>query len=395
MTSTFAMRTALRPLLTTWLSAFTVVVSAHISAAPAHPALNDGKTVNATVAPASAVVPNESHHGGISVSPTGWPVALSGVDRPLLSLTKPSGDPWGVPSSPLEGDWEHDGAFRLQCNWTHMSFDDPIAFPGMPGAAHHHTFFGNSAVDAFTTPGNIRSKGSASCRGGTINLSGYWVPSMIDTATGNPLAPQGLIIYYKTGAWTYMNNGSLIQPLPKGLRMIAGNSTAFNATSALGGFHCMTSDGNSTLRAGTAGKAIPTCTAGETLRATIDFPQCWDGVNLDSADHKSHMARPKPVSSNNPKTQARCPDSHPVVLPLITFHVDFLVPLGANTSKWRLASDMYGTTTPGGYSMHGDWMNGWDPAISDLWGAKCMQERRDCGSANLGDGRVTQEFQGN
>jgi hypothetical protein len=71
-----------------------------------------------------------------------------------------------------------------------MSYDDPIVYPGAPGMAHHHTFFGNTAVDAFTTPENIRSKGNASCRGGTINLSGYWVLSMIDTATHKPLAPR-------------------------------------------------------------------------------------------------------------------------------------------------------------------------------------------------------------
>ncbi len=157
----------------------------------------------------------------------------------------------------------------------------------------------------------------------------------------------------------------------------------------------MSSDGNSTPRDGTEGNSIPSCVGGETLRAVIEFPQCWDGVNLDSPDHKSHMARPKQLFVDNPQTQYRCPSKHPVVLPLITFHVDFLVPMGTNTSKWRLSSDTYGDSRPGGYSMHGDWMNGWDPAISDLWGVKCMQERRDCGSANLGDGRVTQEFDGN
>ena len=50
---------------------------------------------------------------------------------------------------------------------------------------------------------------------------------------------------------------------------------------------------------------------------------------------------------------------------------------------------------PGGYSLHGDWMNGWDPAVSDLWGTTCIRDRRNCGAANLGDGRVTLEFQGN
>ena len=35
-----------------------------------------------------------------------------------------------------------------------------------------------------------------------------------------------------------------------------------------------------------------TCTGG--LRAEVTFPSCWDGLNLDSADHKSHMAYPGP-----------------------------------------------------------------------------------------------------
>jgi len=45
--------------------------------------------------------------------------------------------------------------------------------------------------------------------------------------------------------------------------------------------------------------------------------------------------------------------------------------------------------------MHADWMNGWEPEIAQLWGVKCMQDRRDCGSFNLGDGRTGNGFQGN
>jgi hypothetical protein len=36
--------------------------------------------------------------------------------------------------------------------------------------------------------------------------------------------------------------------------------------------------------------AIPTCPAGSYLSAKIIFPGCGDGMNLDSADHRSHMA---------------------------------------------------------------------------------------------------------
>ena len=132
-------------------------------------------------------------HGGIAVDTTSQPVPQPGVSSVMLTA------PGAIPPAPAPGDWEADGAFRLLCNWSKMSYDDPIVYPGQPGAAHHHTFFGNTAIDANTTSENIRSKGNASCRGGTINLSGYWTPSMIDTATGKPIAPKVLLIYYKTG----------------------------------------------------------------------------------------------------------------------------------------------------------------------------------------------------
>jgi hypothetical protein len=298
-----------------------------------------------------------------------------------------------IPPLPDPGDWEHDGAFRLLCNWSKMSNDDPIVYPGQSGKAHHHTFFGNTGIDAFTTPENIRSKGNAGCRGGTINLSGYWVPSMVDTATGNPLAPISLLIYYKTGLWTYMNDNSVIQPVPKGLKMITGNSTG--SAPGIGTFQCFIPQTGQT-RTGTESPSIPTtCLPGDYVRSRIAFPQCWDGVNLDSPDHKSHMATPEQFWTGDPNRQYRCPLSHPVVLPLITFVVDYYVPAGADTRAWRLSSDVYDTSKPGGYSLHADWMNGWDPTISDLWGVKCLRERRNCGAANLGDGRVTAEFQGN
>jgi len=288
-----------------------------------------------------------------------------------------------------------EGAFRLLCNWTKMSYDDPIVYPGQPGLAHHHTFFGNTAIDAYTTPDNIRAKGNASCRGGAINLSGYWVPSVIDTATNKPLVPKYLIVYYKTGYWPFMGDGSQMQPMPHGLRMITGDSTAEGQGE--GWFACMLTmpDGGLTNRSGSGGSEIPTnCAPTDIVRARISFQQCWDGVNLDSPDHKSHMATPVAYNSPDSSRPFRCPVTHPVVLPLVTFTVDYDIPAGSSSANFRLSSDT-DRSKPAGRSMHGDWMNGWDTAISNLWGIKCMRERRDCGSANLGDGRVTVEFQGN
>jgi len=304
--------------------------------------------------------------------------------------------PVAIPPAPAPSDWEREGAFRLLCNWSKMAFDDPIVYPGQPGQSHHHTFFGNTAISASTTAENIRLTGNATCRGGTINLSGYWVPSMIDTATGTPLAPTALIVYYKTGLWQYMPDGSLLQPLPYGLRMVAGDA-AMQRSGNVGGFYCYNNPSSVVKTApGYDGQTIPTfCAPGDEVRMTVPFPQCWDGVNLDSPNHKSHMAYPEQKWFGDPYRQWHCPAGFPVVLPAITFIVVYAVPPGADLSKWRLASDSSDPALPGGYTRHGDWFNGWDPAISNLWAIECLRARRDCGSANLGDGRITLEFDGN
>ncbi len=118
--------------------------------------------------------------------------------------------------------------------------------------------------------------------------------------------------------------------------------------------------------------------AGSTLEFVLQFPQCWDGRNLDSSNHKSHMAYP---------SDGRCPSSHPVALTDIAYHVRYPVPDDTATTYWRLSSDMYGTDKPGGFSLHGDWFNGWDNAIQTTWSQRCNAASLDCGTALIGDGR--------
>lgn len=45
--------------------------------------------------------------------------------------------------------------------------------------------------------------------------------------------------------------------------------------------------------------------------------RCWDGVNLDSTDHKSHVAYP----SGSFETGGACPSTHPVKLPQVMYEV--------------------------------------------------------------------------
>lgn len=90
------------------------------------------------------------------------------------------------------------------------------------------------------------------------------------------------------------------------------------------------------------------------MRAQVFFPSCWDGKNLDSADHKSHMAYP--IENYN---SGNCPDTHPVHL--VSIFYEMFIPVdqysydGAGT--WVFANG-----DPTGRGFHGDFQNGWTDA---------------------------------
>jgi hypothetical protein len=263
------------------------------------------------------------------------------------------------------------GAFRTVCAFSHMAFDDPLVFPGQPGKSHLHVFFGNTQTDAYSSAESIAGSGGSTCRGGIVNRSAYWVPATIDVRTGTPVKPAGSNMYYKNG---YNGIGpAQVKPFPKGLRIIAGDPTN-SSTKGPYRFVCQGRGADTK-----AHREIPECPVGSQLNQMVFFPQCWDGRNLDSRDHKSHMAYP---------VKRRCPDSHPVAIPEITFNILYDVTEPGISRHWRLASDMYGDDIPGGRSMHGDWFDGWKPEIRDAWVKGCNQAGRDCHSHLLGDGRA-------
>lgn len=283
----------------------------------------------------------------------------------------PAGDP-GISARAIRATDERSadsdgvGAFRTVCVFSHMNFDDPIVAPGRPNSAHLHVYFGNTLTDANSTAQSLLAQGNSTCRGGIVNRTAYWVPALID-ASGTPLRPGDANIYYKTGY-----NGidpQTVQPFPAGLRMIAGDARASGPQESAW-WGC---DKRYIGRAPT----ITRCGRDDRIVMTVVFPQCWDGVHLDSPDHKSHMAYP---------ALGRCPSTHPVSVPEITFNIPYEVP-ATGVAGLRLASDMYDPGLPGGYSAHADWFDAWDPAVMAAWVRSCDQDARDCHSHLVGDGR--------
>ncbi len=281
---------------------------------------------------------------------------------------------------PIMGDFDippvgdGNGQFRIDCGVSHMNNDDPLVYPNQQGAAHHHTFFGNTSINFKSNLATLSTTGNSTCRGGIANRSAYWVPSMIDSATSTPLKPYSSLWYYKTG---YAIPKEKITPPPKGLRIVTGNMKAnSSATSRNISFTCF-KEGNASPAATTY---IPACPQTWTIVTHVGFPQCWDGKNLDSPDHISHMAN---------SVGSSCPVTHPVAIPHLGLNVKYLITDPEGTKNWRLSSDNYAKNGyNSGYSSHADWVSGWDDNVIAGIVKNCLNAGKDCGNHMLGDGTV-------
>jgi len=308
------------------------------------------------------------------------------------------------------------GTFRTKCGVSHVSYDDPIVFPGNPGESHLHLFVGNTDLDSSTTTRNIRSASASTCQGGPLNFTGYWIPALLrpngsggytylwpdDTyvldengtpmrdGAGKPIENEnrGPDIYYKRG----QAEGD-VTPFPVGLRMISGRTSAtpddrqeFEGIG--GGWSCHDVD------SATHYDHIPPCQANpdpsvmNRLHLSIIFPQCWDGVHLDSPNHTSHMAFPYSPGNGH----FYCPDTHPVFMPRVSYEFYWRITpqnvVNGTTSEWRMSSDHYtvDSTHAGGYSFHGDWMMAWNPEIMRTFTEYCINRGKHCSNGDLGNG---------
>lgn len=330
-------------------------------------------------APASAVVNLETSQSPNIVQVAQMPaVDISKNITPALGYSEKR-----IVASKLAKDQagagDGDGQFRITCEVSHMANDDPMVYPNQSGAAHHHTFFGNTTIDFKSDLSNLSLAGNSTCMGGTANRSAYWVPSMIDTSTNTPIKPIFALWYYKTG---YTVPRQYITAPPKGLRIIAGNMKAITAQPTRHPQFTCFKDGD---YSSWSEKNIPNCKQGRIIVEHVSFPQCWDGVNLDSPDHKSHMAEAD-VSFTTPN---KCPASHPIAIPAISLNIQYQITAAEGTANWRLSSDNYAKNAyNAGYSAHADWVNGWDEKVIAGVVKNCLNTGKDCGSHMLGDGTI-------
>jgi Domain of unknown function (DUF1996)/F5/8 type C domain len=241
--------------------------------------------------------------------------------------------------------------FQANCAVSRSTLpDDPIVFFGQPGASHSHTFMGNTTTNASSTLASLQAGGTSCIAPG--DKSGYWMPTMLNgTQEVLPVGPQ--VIYYKTNLIDYTS----VRPFPLGIRFVVGNpanGAAEFAAQSYEGWECGESYHNADIPV-----SCPN-TPDTQLNIRFQAPSCWDGVHLDSPDHRSHMAYP---------VNGRCTAGHPVALPMIEFKMAF--PVRGNLANVHLASGR-------GFSFHYDFFNAWDPATQAALVNHCIVGGLQC-----------------
>jgi hypothetical protein len=139
-----------------------------------------------------------------------------------------------------------------------------------------------------------------------------------------------------------------------------------------------------------AALAAAGCPVGAHIEGVISAPPCWDGKNLDSANHRDHVA----YASYGSWGYLRCPADHPYLLPTFTMGVFYTIADGDDLKLWHFASDELHPELPAGSTFHADWFGAWDNTIMAAWTDNCINKSLDCYGGNLGNGYKMKMYSG-
>src|SRR5215211_3739912 len=154
--------------------------------------------------------------------------------------------------------------FVVVCKFSHRAGDDPIVHPGNPGASHDHTFFGNVATDAFSTPDSLRTEATSCSRSG--DTAAYWAPTLV--ADHEPVGAIDAKVYYRRRTL------QRVRAFPPGLQIVAGNANARSPQSMrVVYWDC----GEQSHGRSPASSTVQECPEGRNVMLHVRFPDCWDG----------------------------------------------------------------------------------------------------------------------
>ncbi|KAE9401313.1 hypothetical protein BT96DRAFT_992198 [Gymnopus androsaceus JB14] len=268
---------------------------------------------------------------------------------------------------------------------------DPILSPGKV-SSHTHSILGGSNFGMNVTTAQLR-KSKCTTMPIQQDHSSYWFPTLYFQHKNGSFSDVSLYVVAHSmlssklilgSSIDYLYNDAengkpnTVQAFPDDFRMISGDMTlrSYNASSYAQQaitFLCLNFNGVSTKY-----NFLPPISCPSGIRAQINFPMCWDGKNLDSPDHKSHVAFP----SGGPDSGTCNNPAYPVTLPP---KAGLLEHRSVGRNPWTDALNstqpyVYSYGDPFGYGYHADFYNGWDSGVLQNVLNKCA-----CTSAGFGD----------
>ncbi|MFJ7295921.1 DUF1996 domain-containing protein [Streptomyces collinus] len=275
------------------------------------------------------------------------------------------------------------GSFATSCGVNEnglFNSDNIIAAPGVTNGAHHfHDYVGNQSNNAFASDQDL-ANAETSCDDQGDKSSYYWPVVRLQNGTQEQDAQKpgggiegnaGEIVTPKQVTLTFVGNPrEKVTAMPRLLRIITGDAKSFvngpanaNASWSCTGFE------DRQLK-----DKYPLCPQGSDVVRTFKFQSCWDGRNIDSANHRTHVAFADAAGN--------CPSGFrpiPQLVQRIVYDIDApsLQDGGRTTPLFAVDSFPEQLHKPG--TDHGDFINIFD---EDLMGemVDCINGGRKCGA---------------
>lgn len=255
--------------------------------------------------------------------------------------------------------------FRFDCH-NNLVLDrvDPITTPGK-ASMHLHAISGGNGFSWNADYDAIRTKSTCTSCPISADLSAYWVPQLYvkyKNGTGFGLVESHQIVYYQPRG----SKDEKIIAFPPGLKMLAGDADLRTRSDKIEQravtWQCIDYKTPVPEQQG-----FPSVKCPQGLRGQVNFPMCWNGKDLDSPDHKSHVAYAEELDGG------KCPAGYKKMVKI--FYETFYS-VDKYDSEWESDKHPFvlssGDTT--GYGFHGDFLNGWDVDVLQAAIDKCSDK---------------------
>ncbi|MFI5952540.1 DUF1996 domain-containing protein [Cryptosporangium sp. NPDC051539] len=271
-----------------------------------------------TAAPSSSAAPSASASGGHDHAQTG-PVASDFIAIRKVPVTRDT-----VARTTRRGSA---GVFSARCGNNengHFNSDNVIVAPGVGNGAHHlHDYVGNTTTSFKSTDDSLARSGTT-CRDRGDKSTYYWPVTRDITKKKNQKRVAGELkedlnvgkVLRPTVKIQYSGNPfSKVVAMPRFLRVLTGDAKAF--TNGGGNAHAKFTCSGFTNRISTDKYTL--CPDGRGFTRIAEFPSCWDGKNVDSSNHRTHIVFPD--------ARGKCPAGTKAV-PKLTITLTYNVPTG-------------------------------------------------------------------